>query len=103
MSLTIYMQGNKIIGRATFLVPDAEGALTDPSTVVYTARLNDDAAIAAVYTYGVDSEVTRVSLGIFELAFIPDPGVWYVHVQGTGAAHAAGQVRFTIDRSGALQ
>lgn len=99
-TLSVYTQGNEIVVRAEFRVPDDAGVLTDPSTVTFTARKRSDTGTA--YEYGTDSEVTRSSAGIFLLTFIPGPGHWYVHVQGTGTAHAAEKIEFDIDESEAL-
>ena len=99
-SLNVWMEGNQVVVHAEWRVPDATGILTDPTTVVYTARRADDSPTA--YTYGVATQVTRVSAGIFELRIVPASGVWRVHVQGTGAAYAAEEISFKIDKSGAL-
>lgn len=99
-TLSVYTQGNEIVVRAEFRVPDDEGVLTDPSTVTFTARRRSDTATP--YLYLTDSEVTRTSAGIFLLTFLPTPGHWYVHCQGTGTAHAAEKIEFDIDASEAL-
>jgi hypothetical protein len=98
--LEVRVEGNKRIVRATFRVPDDTGALTDPSAVTYTARKRGGTPTA--YVYLTAGEVTRVSQGIFELAFIPAEGTWDVHVQGTGTAYAAGEIAFVVERARAL-
>lgn len=98
--LEVRVEGNKRIVRATFRVPDDAGTLTDPSAVTFTARRRGD--MPTPYVYLSDSEVTRVSLGIFELEIIPAEGTWAVHVQGTGTAYAAGEIEFIAAHSEAL-
>ncbi len=99
-AIDVWMEGNKVVVHAEWRVPDDAGPLTDPTDVIFTARRADDAS--ASYSYGVDAEVTKLSTGIFEFKYVPDPGVWRVHVQGTGNAHAADEVAFKIEKSGAL-
>jgi hypothetical protein len=74
-----WMEGNQIVVHGEWRVPDEQGPLTDPTNVVFTARR-----------------------GVYELRLVPAPGVWRVHVQGTGAAHAADEIAFRIENSGAL-
>lgn len=111
--LKAFMQGSMVVVEAEVWVPNpgvdlseqdpdpTNATLTDPTTVVYTAR-KDGAGTASTYTYGVEPEVTRVSVGVFELRIVPVPGLWTVHVQGTGAAYAADDIRFRITPSGAF-
>lgn len=94
------MEGSKMIVRAEFRVPNDAGVLTDPTTVTYTARKKGGTPTA--YVYLTATEVTRVSVGIFEFTYTPAKGTWHVHVQGTGTAHAAGEVDFVIRDSEAL-
>jgi hypothetical protein len=106
--LEVLVEGNQRIVRASFRVPDENGTLTDPTTVTYTARKRrekgDSAAAYAPteYVYLTDPEATREALGIFRLTFEPAEGTWDVYVKGTGAAHAAGEIQFVVDRAEAL-
>lgn len=99
-SLSHYMRGSRVVVTAEFRVPDSKGSLTNPTTVTFTARLRGETATA--YVYGTDPEVTRPSIGVYELEYEPAEGVWAVHVQGTGTAHAADEIEFVIDHSRAL-
>lgn len=70
--------GQPCLASVTFT--DASNALFDPAEVVFTVsgplRSNP-----RVYRFGVDSEVTHVSLGVFTVQFIPDwGGTWSVDV-----------------------
>lgn len=103
-ALNVYRRGNLVITHGEWRVPDEAGTLTDPTTVVFTARRRGDTPTP--YTYGTDPEVTRVSAGIFELALdhtaSDQVGDWCVHAQGTGDAHAADDIDYKILPSGAL-
>lgn len=96
--LSVFVRGTKVVVRAEFRVATV---LTDPTTVTFTER-EREASSSTAYVYGVAAEVTRVSAGIFEFARVPAEGEWYVHVQGTGAAHGAGEIGFKISHSRAL-
>lgn len=100
--LSSYVRGNEIVVRAEFRFPDEDGTLTDPTTVTFTTLLQERDADPTPYVYLTDDEVTREAAGIFELAIIPGEGVWHVHVQGTGACHAAGEISFEIRHSRVL-
>ena len=104
-TIEVFVRGNKIITRATWKTESVPASgnydtLTDPTTVVFSARLRG--AVKTDYTFGVASEVTKVSVGIYELTLVPAVGRWWVHAQGTGAAYGAGRVTFEIDESEAL-
>jgi hypothetical protein len=98
--LEVLVEGNKRIVRASFRVPDDAGALTDPTTVTFTARKRG--AASEDYIFGTDAEVTKFAVGVFDFTYTPAEGTWAVHVQGTGAAHAAGEVQFIVSRAEAL-
>lgn len=102
--IEVFLRGNKIITRATWKTESVAASgnydtLTDPTTVVFSARLRG--ATKTDYTYP-SAEVTKVSAGIFELALTPAVGRWYIHAQGTTAAQGSGRVTFEIDESEAL-
>ena len=106
-ALSVYVRGNKVITRAEWRVPDEDGTLTDPTTIVFTARRRGDDP--TVYTYaspGGPPELTKAATGIYELALVhdgaDDVGNWAVHAQGTGDAYAAGEIEYEIKKSGAL-
>lgn len=106
----VYLQGNQMIARATWQTESVAGSgdyntLTDPTVVTFTARRRTPAGTleaAISYVFGVASEVTKASTGIFELKFVPAPGRWYIHAQGTGAAYGSERAVFEIDESEAL-
>ncbi|MCS7007854.1 MAG: hypothetical protein RMM28_10280 [Thermoleophilia bacterium] len=102
--MSVYMEGSRIGVQAEFRVPDDQGPLTDPTTVTFTARRRFQGVLQAPtsYVYGTDPEVTRPSTGTYKLTFTPAEGTWYVHVQGTGAAHAAAETSFVIEHAEAL-
>lgn len=106
-AVSVFMEGAKVVVRAEFRVPDDDGVLTDPTTVTFTARRRLAGVLQppAAYAFGSASEVTRtagVATGSFDLTFEPAEGTWYVHVKGTGAAAAAGEVTFVVEHAEAL-
>lgn len=102
--MQVYMEGAQVIVHAEFRVPDDEGVLTDPTAVTFTARRRIGGVLEPPTSYiaGTDPEVTHPSTGIYELTFEPAEGTWYVHCQGTGAAHAAEEVSFVVEHAEAL-
>lgn len=108
MAIEVLVEGNQRVVRAEFRVPDASGTLTNPTTVTFTARKRRESGDKAsayaptAYVFGVASEVTNPSVGAFELRFAPAQGTWAVYVAGTGAAHAADEISFVVDRAEAL-
>lgn len=105
-----YVEGGKLIVRATWETESVPASgdydtPTDPTTVTFTARRRTPQGVleaATAYVFGTDAEVTKVSTGVYELAFVPEPGRWAVHAQGTDAAHGSARVTFEIDESEAL-
>lgn len=111
MAVEVRVEGNQRVVRAEFRVPDENGVLTDPTLTTFTARrrreLGDQPADYAptVYTFPASAEVTRTSgvpAGSFDFRFEPKQGTWSVYVKGTGAAHAAEEITFVVDRAEAL-
>lgn len=116
MGLEVLVEGNRRIVRAEFRVPDENGVLTDPTTIQFAVRKRreqgDQPAAYATTTYGPvamgglpTAEISRtpsVPTGSFDLTFEPGQGTWWVYVKGTGAAHAAGEISFVVDRAEAL-
>ena len=108
-SVEVFDQGDKIIVRATWKTESVSGSenydtVTDPTTVVFTVRRRNTSGqllTATTHTFPA-ADVVKISTGVFEFSHVPDPGKWYVHAQGTGAAHGAGKVSYEIDESEAL-
>jgi hypothetical protein len=103
--IEVFVRGNKIITRATWKTESVPASgnydtLTDPTTVVFSARSRG--AAKTDYTYPASPEATKVSTGIYELTLTPAVGRWWVHAQGTGTAYGSGRVTFEIDESEAL-
>ena len=108
-SIEVFDQGDKIIVRATWEIESVPGSQdydtpTDPTTVTFTARRrNLEGRLEAATEYELaDPEVVKISDGVFEFTHEPEPGKWYVHAQGTGAAHGAAKVEYELDESEAL-
>lgn len=108
-SIEVFDEGDKIIVRATWKTESVAGSenyntVTDPTTVVFTARRRlPDGTLAAATTHTYPAaDVVKISVGVYEFSHIPTPGKWFVHAQGTGTAHGAGRVEYEIDASEAL-
>lgn len=85
-----FLGGDTVNIFATFLVGDT---LTNPTAV--TADVSDGDGVQTTYTYGVDSELTRPSTGVYKLELLLDPpGEWSIRFTGTGTA--AGTQETTI-------
>jgi hypothetical protein len=103
----VLVEGNQRIIRALFRVPDENGVLTDPTSVIFTARRRREVGdvpsdyAPTTYTTGA-AEFSHPSTGTFELKFTPKQGTWWVHVAGTGACTAAAEIGFVVDRAEAL-
>lgn len=76
--------GDGVILRYTCTV---DGVATDPTTI--TARVQDPDGTVTVYVYLTNSELTKDSTGIFELAItLTKAGQWWIRFEGTGACIA---------------
>lgn len=109
-SVETFLRGNKLITRATWKTESVPASgdyntLTDPTSVTFTARQRNAAGawqVATAYVFGVAAQVTKVSVGIYELAITPAVGRWAIHAQGTGAAEGSARDTYEIDESEAL-
>jgi len=80
-------QGDKVRVTATFTDPDDDSAV-DPTTV--KMGFLDPSGATTIYTYGVDSEVTRVSAGVYRLLVdAATAGRYRVRAWSTGTGQAA--------------
>lgn len=77
---------------------DLTGAYADPTTVKVVTRNPSNTETA--YTYGVASEVTKTSTGIYVFTFpqftSTHAGAWYIRWNGTGAVTASFEDTFTV-------
>lgn len=81
---TGYNQGDQVIVDATFT---ADGTDTDPTTVVFNVREPDMTVLT--YTYGEDTNVTRVSTGVYQcdLGVPAQTGEYRYDAVGTGTVN----------------
>jgi hypothetical protein len=101
--LSVIMEGSKVIVHAEWRVPDDAGVLTDPTAVTFTTRRRSAGVLQAPTSYVFPAtEVTKPSTGIYEFAKVLEEGTWYVHAQGTGTAHGAGEISFVVEHAEAL-
>jgi hypothetical protein len=91
-----YDRGDMVELKGTF-TNDA-GTLTNPTAV--TCRVKNPNGVITVYVYGVDGALTRPSTGVYTLALTPDiAGAWTYRFEGTGAVQQAGEKSFVIKPS----
>lgn len=64
MARVVFDYGEIVRARNTYRDPDS-GALTDPATV--TVEVREPNGTLTTYTYGTDTELTRVVLGTFQI------------------------------------
>lgn len=70
-------------------------AAIDPSSVVFTLRLPNQTLIT--YTYGVDGQITRGTVGKYNVLYSPlTEGTYYYRFAGTGACQTAEEESFYV-------
>jgi hypothetical protein len=81
--------GDKPVFTATF--KNTAEALTDPSTVIFIWRT--PAGVETSYTYGVDSQVTKTSTGVYAFAAptVAASGRHWCRAKGTAGLIAAAE------------
>jgi len=85
-----WLVGDKPRVRAT--CADVDGMLVDPASL--TVLVRDPEGFETSYTYGVDAEITRASLGVFDVFVdLTKPGDWFVRWKGAGSLQGAEEVR----------
>ena len=63
-----------ILKNGTFL--DAEGIAVDPPLI--NVKVQDPAALDVIYTYGVDSNVEKLAVGVYRCTIKPViAGIWF--------------------------
>lgn len=82
-----------ITWRATF--KDSDENATDPTAVYFRTR--NPAGTEASYQYGVASEVTKDSTGVYDFTYAYEiSGEWHVRAVGTGALAVTQETRFVV-------
>lgn len=77
---TIFV-GTRVVLRGVF-TPAGSAVATDPTAVAAKIRKPDGTKFSKVS--GVDSEIMKISTGVYELRWVPDAaGVWYFGFTGT--------------------
>ena len=72
--------------------------LVDPDTVIF--KFKDPNGTIITYTYGVDSELVKDSVGIYYVDIdIDSDGIWFYRFEGSGNHQAAGEAKFSIKQS----
>ena len=77
----------------------ATAAAIDPDVV--SARLKSPSGVVTTYTYGEDSEMRRISTGLYSLVVAPDAaGAWQWLFTCSGSASGAERGSFSMLESG---
>lgn len=91
--MNTYQKGQLVRTRATF--KDAAGALGDPTIVI--CRFRAPGGVFTQYSYGVDAEVVRESLGMFHVDVdAATEGTWSYKWQSTGFLQATDEKSFRV-------
>lgn len=81
--------------RLTVTFADADGAPTDPSAIVFSMTEPDDDATVTPYTYGTDTELVRVDVGVYYVDWeVAYAGEHCYTFRGTGALKAFNSRQF---------
>ncbi len=81
-----YVVGQELVYVARWF-SDADGETpADPTTITFRVQLPTDSGDDADFVYGTDSEVTRVSTGVYEFRYASAvPGVVWFRAEAAGA------------------
>jgi hypothetical protein len=73
----------------TAVFSDSTGTLGDPTTVTFRIK-SPTTGVETLYTYGIDSQLVRSSVGSYSVLYVPNAaGTWLVRWRGTGGVNAA--------------
>lgn len=91
-----YDVGDRV--RLTHTFTNADGANTDPTTIVF--KFKTPAGVTTTYTYGVNAELTKVSTGVYRVFIsLSAAGIWRYRIEGTGVLEAANEDAIHVNRS----
>jgi hypothetical protein len=91
--------GNTVVVSAV-IRDKATKALIDPETLRCRVKRRAKDAEETVYVYGTHPELTRRSVGTYELRITPDaPGAWIYRWEGDGPFESAREGTFNIEPS----
>jgi hypothetical protein len=96
MGNNIYDVGDLVRITATFQLDN--GTLVDPTSVTFQYKKDTETKVTKVY--GIDSGVTRDSLGVYynDIDCV-ESGLWLYRVYSTGNGQAAAEGKFTVRAS----
>jgi hypothetical protein len=90
-----YQKGELVPCEARFSNPLTD-ELVDPNTVIF--KVQDPDEIETSYTYGVDTEVIKDSVGVYHLDVLANKsGTWFYRYESPG--QAANESWFYVERS----
>lgn len=72
------------------------GILGDPTSV--TVKLKTPAGVTTTYTYGVDAELTRTAVGVYQfLKKLTETGTYSIRSEGDGVLIGSIEMSFVVD------
>lgn len=81
--------------RCTAKFRDENNQLADPSVVIF--RYRNPAGNITSYTFGVDVQLQRHSIGVYYIDVdIDSAGSWFYRFEATGTVKAASESKFTV-------
>jgi hypothetical protein len=93
--LSRYTKGQVVVVTASFSV---DGELDDPTTVTF--KVKDPSGNVGTFVYGIDPEVTRVSLGVYKTEIECDEsGDFWYRIEADGSVIDATEKTFTVANS----
>lgn len=91
--MAYYDKGDLV--RVSGAFTDIDGVAQDPATITF--KFKDPADNVTTYTYGVDAELVKDSVGNYHVDVDADEvGVWYYRYAATGNGQCAEEGDFTI-------
>jgi uncharacterized protein YfaS (alpha-2-macroglobulin family) len=96
MAVNTYDLGDLV--RCSGAFTNASDAAVDPDTVLFQFRT--PSGDITTYTYGVDAELVRDSLGNYHVDVdANEVGEWWVRFYSTGSGQAADELSFEVSES----
>lgn len=84
----------------TFTSKNDQGQEMPADPTVVTCQVKTPTNVATIFTFGVDAELTKITLGKFKLEIpVPIVGTWTFRWKGTGAVTAADEEKFVVKQS----
>lgn len=92
----VYDKGDLVRCSASFTT--SAGAAVDPTVITF--KFKTPGGTTTTYTYGVDAELVKDSVGNYHVdVSATASGTWFYRFEGTGDAQAADEASILIEKS----